>query len=253
MRKLLPFIAMLFAPSLFAQVQLGGHIYVPSPTDSTGGYTIITFTADGNCDLVTPVNCTLTTSTGGAAGPDSPYAATLIVEDPGNVLSMPRYIFAPPSPGRIYTVLNGTNQPVGLDTPEDGGNRVVESDQNQTFVATVDPTGVYPIYYDFSSESAGVTSINGSGGDFSFTGSGVSCSGVTCTFGAGAIPTTPTNALVKINGGGGAASKLTDDGTTLNYSGTNFATQGGYGASRLGSLGVGLTARIILTTMGTYI
>jgi hypothetical protein len=200
-------------------------VYVPSPTDSTGGYTIVTFTADGNCDLVTPVNCTLTTSTGGAAGPDSPYAATLYVKDPGNVLTMTRYIFAPPSPGRIYTVSNDTNQPVGLDTPEDGGNQVVASGQNQTFVGLVYRGGGVVIpYYDFSSEATGVTSINGSGGDFTFTGSGVSCSSVTCTFGG--VPTSPINALVKIDGAGGAASELTDDGTTLSYSGTNFVMHG---------------------------
>jgi hypothetical protein len=224
MRKLLPFIAMLFAPSLFAQVQLGGHVYVPSPTDSTGGYTTVTFTADGDCDLVTPVNCTLTTSTGGAAGPDSPYAATLNVEDPRSVLSTTRYIFAPPSPGRIYTVSNGTNQPVGLDTLEDGGYQVVAIGQNQTFVGMV--VGVYPPYYDLSSETPAVTSINGSGGDFTFAGSGVSCSYTTCTFSSGGIPTTPNNALVKIDGASGAASELTDDGTTLNYSGTNFLMHG---------------------------
>jgi hypothetical protein len=225
MRKLLPFIALLFAPSLFAQVQLGGHVYVPSPTDSTGGYTTVTFTADGNCDLVTPVNCTITTSTGGAAGPDSPYAATLYVKDPGNVLTTTRYIFAPPSPGRIYTLANQTNQAVGLDTAVDGGGRVVASHQNQTFVGLVYLSSgvVYP-YYDFSSETIGVTSINGLGGDFTFTGSGVSCSGVTCTFGG--VPTTPINALVKIDGAGGAASNLTDDGTTLTYSGTNFVMNG---------------------------
>jgi hypothetical protein len=226
MRKLLPFIALLFAPSLFAQVQLGGHVYVPSPTDSTGGYTIVTFTADGNCDLVTPVNCTLTTSTGGAAGPDSPYAATLYVEDPGNVLTTTRQIFAPPSPGRIYTVSNDTNQPVGLGTAEEGGGKVVASNESQTFVGLVyRGSGVVIPFYDFSSEATGVTSINGLGGDFTFTGSGVSCSGVTCTFGGG-IPTTPNNALVKIDGAGGAASELTDDGTTLNYSGTNFVMNG---------------------------
>jgi hypothetical protein len=224
MRKLLPFIALLFAPTLFAQVQLGGHVYVPSPTDSTGGYTIVTFTADGDCDLVTPVNCTLTTSTGGAAGPDSPYAATLNVEDPGNVLTTTRYIFAPPSPGRIYTVSNITNQAIGLDTPEHGGYRVVASYENQTFVGIVYPDSVIPPYYDFSSDTTGVNSINGSDGYFTFTGSGVSCSGVTCTFGG--VPTTPNNALVKINGAGGAASELTDDGTTLNYSGTNFVMNG---------------------------
>jgi hypothetical protein len=148
---------------------------------------------------VTPVNCTITTSTGGAAGPDSPYAATLYVKDPGNVLTTTRYIFAPPSPGRIYTVANQTNQAVGLDTAVDGGGRVVASHENQTFVGLVYLSSgvVYP-YYDFSSE----------------------------TTGGGGIPTTPNNALVEINGAGGAASNLTDDGSTLSYSGTNFLMNG---------------------------
>jgi hypothetical protein len=176
-------------------VELGGG----SSGGSGPSQVNVTFTADGDCDLTNPINCTLTTSTGGAAGPDSPYAASLYVQDPGNVLTTTRQIFAPPSPGRIYTVLNNTNQPVGLDTLEDGGNQVVESDQNQTFVGIIDPTGVVVPYYDFSSESTG-------GGD--------------------AIPTTPNNALVKIDGAGGAASELTDDGTTLNYSGTNFVMHG---------------------------
>jgi hypothetical protein len=102
------FLALFITAPLWAQVQLGGHVYVPSSTDSTNGLTVITFTADGDCDIITPVNCTLTNFAG---NPDisSPYTGTLVIGDPNGFLTTQRNIIAPDSPGRTFIIINDTS------------------------------------------------------------------------------------------------------------------------------------------------
>lgn len=74
--------------------------------------------------------------------------------------------------------------------------------------------------------SGGVTSINSNGGAFTFSGSGVSCTGTTCTFSAGGSGNTTstsltTNILPKANGANSIInSLLSDNGTILIYTGT---------------------------------
>jgi hypothetical protein len=102
------FLALFITAPLSAQVQIGGHVYVPSTTDSTNGLTVITFTADGDCDIITPVNCTLTNFAG---NPDisSPYTGTLVIGDPNGFLTTQRNIIAPDSPGRTFIIINDTS------------------------------------------------------------------------------------------------------------------------------------------------
>ena len=92
----------------FAQVQIGGHIYVPSTSDSTLGMVNANFTADGDCDVSTQTNCALTTYTGGAAGPSGPFVGTMQIQDYGHVLTGPHLITLPASPGRTYNLVNNT-------------------------------------------------------------------------------------------------------------------------------------------------
>jgi hypothetical protein len=109
MLKSLALFALLFSLPISAQVQLGGHVYVPSTTDSTNGLTIVTFTANGNCNIVKQINCVLTSSSGGTFDASLPYTGTLIVNDPSNLLTENRSVFLPLSPGRQYNVENNTS------------------------------------------------------------------------------------------------------------------------------------------------
>lgn len=82
-----------------AQVQLGGHVFVPSSTDSSLGQASVVFTSDANCTLVPATNCTVSGGMGGA------YTGTLVVT---GTISATRQLIVPLSPGRAYTVENKT-------------------------------------------------------------------------------------------------------------------------------------------------
>ncbi len=92
--------------STLAQVPLGGHVYVPSTTDSTNGLIILQFNVDGNCSVVTPApNCSETYANGSAVGADGPYVGAIYIYAAvaltgGNIVSLPF------SPGRSYFVNN---------------------------------------------------------------------------------------------------------------------------------------------------
>lgn len=71
--------------------------------------------------------------------------------------------------------------------------------------------------------NTGVTTINGNAGAFTFSGSGVSCSGTNCTFGGGSsgVNTGTVNVIPKyVTTTTVGPSLLTDNGTTLTYTGT---------------------------------
>jgi hypothetical protein len=122
------FLALFIAAPLCAQVQIGGHVYVPSTTDSTNGLAIVNFTADGDCDVIAQVNCTLTNFAG---NPDisSPYTGTLIVLDPNGVLTATRNLILPNSPGRVYNIQNSTGNGIALDVMPVDGNTIQINDE----------------------------------------------------------------------------------------------------------------------------
>lgn len=101
LKSLLAFVAVLLMTTGLsrAQVQLGGHVFVPSTTDSTLGQTSVVFTSDANCTVATATNCTVS---GGVSGP---YTGTLVVT---GTISAARSVVVPLSPGRSYTVENKT-------------------------------------------------------------------------------------------------------------------------------------------------
>ena len=108
LKKTLIFLAaylVTLSPSLLAQVQLGGHVYVPSTTDSTNGMTVLDLNgAVGTCNLVVASSgCTLLNSEFGTAGPDAPWVGTISMTGSvsGNVV-----IYLPYTPGRFYTIIN---------------------------------------------------------------------------------------------------------------------------------------------------
>jgi hypothetical protein len=140
-------------------VELGGG----SSGGSGPSQVNVTFTADGDCDLTNPINCTLTTETGGAVGPDSFYT-TLVILDPGNVLTALRNIWAPENPGSIYTVANYTDYTLGFDTLSDGGYQQVIAGNVQGFV-NISGSGFS--YYTYTSTPA---TIPPSSGNISSTG-----------------------------------------------------------------------------------
>ena len=110
MLKTIALFALLFSLPIAAQVQLGGHVYVPSTTDSTNGFANVTITANGVCIVVSQTNCTLTTFSGAPFDASLPYVGTLAVNDPNNLLTGDTVILLPISPGREYNVINDTSQ-----------------------------------------------------------------------------------------------------------------------------------------------
>jgi hypothetical protein len=119
MKNLIYFLAFVFALPLAAQVQLGGHVYVPSSTDSTNGLAIVTFTtfaADTVCIVSTQSNCTVTSASGAAFDPSLPYVGAYDIEDGGSLLGN-GIVVLPQAPGRIFHVANNTAQPIGISDP----------------------------------------------------------------------------------------------------------------------------------------
>lgn len=108
LRRLAFLASFLLAIPAVSQVQLGGHVYVPSSTDSTNGLTRLSLFGATTCNLLNPVVCTLENSNGDSPGPDAPYVGTLqIVENSGVVTN----ILLPYTPGRFYTVIDNSFLP----------------------------------------------------------------------------------------------------------------------------------------------
>jgi hypothetical protein len=104
---------------LTAQVQLGGHPYVPSSTDSTGGFVYVTFLQDADCNLSTPSpTCSITYTNTVVAGSDGPYVQGMEFDDPSHILTTARNVISPAGPGQIYSAFNNTNQQLNIDLPD---------------------------------------------------------------------------------------------------------------------------------------
>lgn len=80
-----------------AQVQLGGHIIVPSSSDSSLGQSAVVMT-DADCTLASAAGCTVN---------HGPYVKTLYVT---GTLTNTRGLIVILGPGREYTITNATNQ-----------------------------------------------------------------------------------------------------------------------------------------------
>jgi hypothetical protein len=165
MLKTLALFTLLSSLTMSAQVQLGGHVYVPSSTDSTNGLAIVNFTANGNCDIVAQTNCLVTNASGGPFDVSLPYTGTLIVNDPGNVLTGNNRVFLPNSPGREYNIENNTN--VNIFFGGNGGDVVdILTDSaaqiwNDTFgYSTVSCTGIVGFLPAFSGLGIGCANSN---------------------------------------------------------------------------------------------
>lgn len=109
------------SPPASAQIPLGGHVYVPSSSDSINGQTNVVMT-DANCTLTAPSGCTVQTSQGGTA--DAPYTGTLVVTS-SVPLTATRNIVVPLSPGRGYTVYNKTTGGQSIQIIGSSGTGVV--------------------------------------------------------------------------------------------------------------------------------
>lgn len=87
-------------------------------------------------------------------------------------------------------------------------------------IINVNSSQLYPSGCGGSGPGGGVTKINNVAGAFTFTGPGQSCTSTTCNF-PGLGSTLTANAIPKASSATGLVnSLLTDNGTTLNYSGT---------------------------------
>lgn len=109
MKKTLVSITLFFASlvAATAQVQLGGHPYVPSSTDSNGGAVVLTTGGASTCNLyILAGGCAITYYGGGAVGADGPWVGTIII---GTLAGAPPYtLYIPWTPGRNYTIVNST-------------------------------------------------------------------------------------------------------------------------------------------------
>lgn len=109
MKKTLVSITLFFASlvAATAQVQLGGHPYVPSSTDSNGGAVVLTTGGASTCNLyILAGGCAITYYSGGAVGADGPWVGTIII---GTLAGAPPYTLQLPwTPGRNYTIVNST-------------------------------------------------------------------------------------------------------------------------------------------------
>lgn len=117
MRKILiGFIACLFSIPSLAQVPLGGHIVVPSSSDSITGRTYVQFTANGNCTILTQTNCTLTYDLAGTqpAGVNGMYSQILVFLDSSSFLTAPVNVYVPDAPGAKISVTNFTSQTLNI-------------------------------------------------------------------------------------------------------------------------------------------
>src|ERR1044071_8228176 len=98
MRKFLAILALSMSVVVAsAQITLGGHIVVPSTSDSERGQSAVVM-SDADCNLLTPSGCTVPSGTG-------PYRGTLIVTSSVS-LTATRNLIAPLSPRTAYYVKN---------------------------------------------------------------------------------------------------------------------------------------------------
>lgn len=115
LKKLTLFLASLFvALPLAAQVQIGGHVYVPSSTDSSLGAAYFTTGGSSTCNayaIVAP--CVLSPTPAGAqGGADMPWVGTIYIN---SLAGAPPYtLLLPWTVGRNYTIVNQTGHDVLL-------------------------------------------------------------------------------------------------------------------------------------------
>ena len=216
MRKALLLIASLCLPVLASAqtgvVQnhsyLGGKKAITSGTNSTNysngiipGASITVFLTG------TTTKATIQTVTGGVlANPFFSNAATAV--DPG---------------GFVFRA--ATN--VGLDVVASGGGGNASCTIQPNCYATPVTllTDVYPT--QSFTPTSGVISINGVGGVYTFNGSGVSCTGTTCTFTGAVAGVTSLNALTgDLNVVGDSSITVTPSGTSINLHATGTGGSG---------------------------
>lgn len=143
-KSILLLTSFLLAIPALAQVQLGGHVYVPSTTDSNGGFSYLSVTASGTCNLLTaassPTNgCGLYKDIYGTpTGPDGPWNQTLEIL---NSTTNSTVVYMPCSDGRTWTIndvqdsTNGmTMQAYNVSTSTPYGAAVSFADNGSTIL-----------------------------------------------------------------------------------------------------------------------
>ncbi len=115
MKNILLFLS-LFCMPVFAQVQLGGHISIPSSSDSIEGRTFVNFTANGNCTILTQTNCSLFYDVAETlpAGVGGMYSGMMIFTDYSSLLTGTVNVYVPDAGGAKITVGNLTGQTINV-------------------------------------------------------------------------------------------------------------------------------------------
>jgi hypothetical protein len=173
MKKIIALLAVCFSLTAFGQ---GPTISLPGPAGVTGSQSLLGqyVVQSSDCDTN---GCTLT--------PQEWWAGTIVI--PSSIsFSTSFFLNLPPNVGQKYTVFNyssGGQTVLARWSSSEPGNEVniIHGD----WAPIVWDSNFNRYRYDGIVPNAGVSSINGNEGDFTFTGSGVSCDSTTCTFSGG--------------------------------------------------------------------
>lgn len=154
----------LFASVASAQVNVLGHIKLPSTTDSPLGQATVVLTSDGNCNVATATGCTVS---------NDPYVDTQNVTC--NVtLTAARLYTVIASPGRTYHISNGCTQTLnagasGATVPiAAGANVAIWSPDGVNFVTGAGSTSS-PTTYNTPQSGVPTGTIDGSNTAFTLS------------------------------------------------------------------------------------
>ena len=171
MYKTLAKFALLFAIGAQAQVQLGGHISIPSSSDSIGGLTYVKFTANGACNIITQTNCTITNSSGGAPDSSTIYTDTIVISDPSSLLTGTVSITIPLSPGKTVVVKNNTNQAITIASSSIiifKGNALKMWSDGTSYYSTEYPLSGMYAYFDSNTSNMVLSTVQETTGGSSY-------------------------------------------------------------------------------------
>lgn len=152
---------LLLAAPAMAQIQLGGHVYVPSTSDSTNGAITVNINGNGTCTLTSPSGSVCTITAG--AGASAPYVGAVNVTGSSGLTVQ---LVVPLSPGRTFGIYNGSGSTISAG----GSSGASVSIPINTLVYVVCPDGAN--YY---------TQAGGGGGSGTVT--NVSATGYPAVFG----------------------------------------------------------------------
>lgn len=136
MKNFILTLCLFFSAALYAQIPLGGHIVVPSSSDSATGSSAIVFTSDANCTVLTATNCTV------SGGTQGPYLGGYLVS---GTISAQRDVItiSPATQNRTFNVTNKTTGGFAI--------RIIETGNTSGLGCGVPNGATIPVVWDGTS------------------------------------------------------------------------------------------------------